>query len=120
MEKNVEKNVEKENVEMKEVKFDEMVNILVKNGLNEEGIEYLKNWFGVRWSKKKEGGRKEEVYKILEESAEGVSVKEIGEKLNISGGNVSSILLYLRRDGVEIVSIDGKKILKKYLGNLVK
>lgn len=56
------------------------------------------------FKKVKEGdGRKMEVKKILEEvGSEGVSILEIGKRLNISAKNVSSILCYLRKDGMKI------------------
>ena len=111
----------KDKKSLDEVKFKEMVDELVESGdVSEKGKEVLIEWFGMRWKKNSKRGRKEEVLEILEESKEGVSLKEIGEQLGISSENVSSIIMYLRRDGVEIVSVDKKKALKKYLVNLFK
>lgn len=56
------------------------------------------------FKKVKEGdGRKIEVKKILEEvGSEGISIMDIGKRLNISAKNVSSILTYLRKTGMKI------------------
>lgn len=56
------------------------------------------------FKKVKEGdGRKMEVKRILEEvGSEGISIMEIGKRLNISAKNVSSILTYLRKMGMKI------------------
>lgn len=57
-------------------------------------------------------GRKKEVRDILE-SGERYSIREIGEKLGISDKNVSSILSYLRKDGLKICTdSDGKKFVE--------
>lgn len=56
------------------------------------------------FKKVKDGdGRKTEVKKILEDvGSEGISIMEIGKRLNISAKNVSSILTYLRKTGMKI------------------
>lgn len=106
---------------LEEIKFKEMVEELVESGdVSDKGKNVLIEWFGMRWKKSDKRGRKDEVLEILEESKEGISLKEIGEKLKISSENASSVVMYLRKDGIEIVSVDKKKILKKYLGNLFK
>ena len=57
-------------------------------------------------------GRKEELRKILEDGGR-YSIRELGEKMGISDKNVSSILSYLRRDGLKICTdSDGKKFVE--------
>lgn len=46
-------------------------------------------------------------------TVEGISVSDIGEILGISAKNVSSYLSYLRRQGFEIWTCNGKKYLKE-------
>lgn len=58
-------------------------------------------------------GRKKEVRDILEEGGR-YSIKEIGERLNISDKNVSSILSYLRKSGMKICTdYEGRKYIEK-------
>lgn len=65
--------------------------------------------------KGKEGKRKGEVLGILKEEREGISVKEIGERLGIKGSNVNSVVMELRKEGVDILSINRKMILGEYV-----
>ena len=58
-------------------------------------------------------GRKEELFRILE-SGERYSIRELGEKMGISDKNISSLLSYLRKGGVKIVTDwEGKKYIEK-------
>ena len=52
----------------------------------------------------KGGGRKEEVLNMLKEGV--YSIKELGVEIGISSRNVSSIVSYLRDDGIEFREIN--------------
>ena len=60
-----------------------------------------------------EGGRKEELIVLL--SNEGrLSIKDISGKMGISAKNVSSLLMYLKKDGVRICTdCEGRKFVEK-------
>ena len=54
-------------------------------------------------TKKPRHDRKKQVFEILERE-EVTTIKKIADELNITHRNVSSIICYLRKDGVNIVS----------------
>ena len=93
----------------------EMVKGFVENMNSEERKEFLKELSKeVRVSFGDEGGRKSEVRKLLEENKEGISIMEIGERLGMSNKNVSSILSYLRKDGLKLgTRSDGRKYIEE-------
>lgn len=109
------------NNEVKEIKMEkmeviEMVKGFVENMSGEERREFLKELSKeVRVSFGDEGGRKKEVRELLENSGEeGISIFEIGEKLGMSNKNVSSILSYLKKDGLKLMTrSDGKKVIER-------
>lgn len=108
------------NNEVKEIKMEkmeviEMVKGFVENMGSEERKEFLKELCKeVKVSFGDDGGRKSEVKKLLEENKEGISIMEIGERLNISNKNVSSILSYLRKDGLRLgTRSDGRKYIEE-------
>ena len=108
------------NNEVKEIKMEkmeviEMVKGFVSEMNGEERKEFLKELCKeVKVSFGDEGGRKSEVRKLLEENKEGISIMEIGERLNISNKNVSSILSYLRKDGLKLgTRSDGRKYIEE-------
>ena len=70
--------------------------------LNEKELEELMSGKGVSGRGKK-SGRKEEIFGMLKEGV--WSIKELGVELGISNRNVSSILSYLRDDGIEFREI---------------
>ena len=89
---------------------------VVKNYVEEngnEGIKELKEGLKEILVIDRGEGRKKEVRDILEEGGR-YSVREIGERLNISDKNVSSILSYLRKSGLKIwTDYEGKKYIEK-------
>lgn len=62
-----------------------------------------------------DGGRKAEVRELLEQAREeGISIAEIAERMGISNKNVSSILTYLKKDGLKLLTrSDGRKVIEK-------
>lgn len=106
--------------EVKENKMErmEVINVVkgfVENMNSEERKEFLKELSKeVKVSFGDEGGRKSEVRKLLEENREGISIMEIGERLGMSNKNVSSILSYLRKDGLRLgTRSDGRKYIEE-------
>lgn len=89
---------------------------VVKNYVEEngnEGIKELKDGLKEILVIDRGEGRKKEVRDILEEGGR-YSIREIGERLNISDKNVSSILTYLRKSGLKICTdYEGKKYIEK-------
>lgn len=89
---------------------------VVKNYVEEngnEGIKELKEGLKEILVIDRGEGRKKEVRDILEEGGR-YSIREIGERLNISDKNVSSILSYLRKSGLKICTdYEGKKYIEK-------
>lgn len=89
---------------------------VVKNYVEEngnEGIKELKEGLKEILVIDRGEGRKKEVRDILEEGGR-YSIREIGERLNISDKNVSSILSYLRKGGLKICTdYEGKKYIEK-------
>lgn len=93
----------------------EMVKGFMSEMNGEERKEFLKELSReLKISFGDEGGRKSEVRKLLEENKEGISIIEIGEKLGMSNKNVSSILSYLRKDGMKLgTRSDGRKYIEE-------
>lgn len=62
-----------------------------------------------------DGGRKAEVRELLEQAgATGISIQEIAERLNTTNKNISSVLTYLRKDGMKLMTrSDGRKVIEK-------
>ena len=123
------KEMEMENVkEVKEVKEMEMEKGNVAVALMWEDI--MEKLRGMKWDNEKikelrsfvkglklergeEGGRKEELVGLLKEDGR-LNIKEIGEKMGISAKNVSSLLMYLKKDGVRICTdCEGRKFIEK-------
>ena len=92
---------------------------MVKGFMSEMNVEERKEFLKelsreLKISFGDEGGRKSEVRKLLEENKEGISILEISERLNISSKNVSSILSYLRKDGMRLgTRSDGRKYIEE-------
>ena len=93
----------------------EMVKGFMSEMNGEERREFLKELSReLKISFGDDGGRKSEVRKLLEENKEGISILEISERLNISSKNVSSILSYLRKDGMRLgTRSDGRKYIEE-------
>jgi len=61
----------------------------------------------------KEGGRKDEMRKLLE-GGERYKISELSKILGISDKNVSSLLSYLRKDGLKIcIDSEGRRFIEK-------
>ena len=92
----------------------EMVKGFVSEMNGEERKEFLKELSRELKISFGDDGRKGEVRKLLEENRDGISIIEIGEKLGISNKNVSSILSYLRKDGLRLgTRSDGRKYIEE-------
>lgn len=101
-------------VKMERVEIIEMVKNFVENMENDERKEFLKELSKEIRVSFGDEGRKGEVRKLLEENKDGISIKEIGERLNISNKNVSSILSYLKKDGLRLgTRSDGRKYIEE-------
>lgn len=102
--------------EMERIEVINVVKGFVENMNSEERKEFLKELSKeVKVSFGDEGGRKKEVRELLENSgSEGISIFEIGEKLGMSNKNVSSVLSYLRKDGLKLMTrSDGRKVIER-------
>lgn len=94
--------------------FGDIMGALRGMKLNNEEIKELRAFVkGLKLERGEEGGRKEELIVLL--SNEGrLNIKEIGEKMGISAKNVSSLLMYLKKDGVRICTdCEGRKFIEK-------
>ena len=68
---------------------------------------------GLKLERGEEGGRKEELIDLLNREGR-LNIKEIGGKMGISAKNVSSLLMYLKKDGVRICTdCEGRKFIEK-------
>lgn len=108
-------NNEVEENKMERSEVIEMVKGFMNEMNGEERKEFLKELSReLKISFGDEGGRKSEVRKLLEENREGISIMEIGERLGMSNKNVSSILSYLRKDGLRLgTRSDGRKYIEE-------
>lgn len=97
------------------MKNSEILEMLVENGVDGKVIEELKE--KMRNSRRVVGVNSERFQQVLgvlrNNKEEGISVSDIGEILGISAKNVSSYLCYLRKNGFEIWTLDGKKFLRE-------
>ena len=96
---------------MKEIleKVKEFVEV---NGDNKDIMKEFKEGLKEILKVEKGEGRKGELREILM-SGERMSIKEIGEKMGISDKNVSSLLSYLRKEGMKICTdSDGRKFVE--------
>ena len=75
-----------------------------------EVVELVKQYFSELGVNKEGDGRKAQVLECLEI---GMTTKEIAEKIGIKATNVASVLMALKKDGIEIVRIYGKMVLAK-------
>ena len=75
-----------------------------------EVIELVKLYFSELGVNKEGDGRKAQVLECLEI---GMTTKEIAEKIGIKATNVASVLMALKKEGTQIVRIDGKMVLAK-------
>ena len=75
-----------------------------------EVVELVKQYFSELGVNKEGDGRKAQVLECLEV---GMTTKEIAEKIGIKATNVASVLMALKKDGVQVIRIDGKMVLAK-------
>lgn len=82
--------------------------------LNNDEIKELRSFVkGLKLERGEEGGRKEELIDLLNREGR-LNIKEIGGKMGISAKNVSSLLMYLKKDGVRICTdCEGRKFIEK-------
>lgn len=96
---------------MKEI-FEKVKEFVEVNGENKEMMKEFKEGLKEILKVEKGEGRKGEVRELLN-SGERMSIREISEKLGVSDKNVSSILSYLRKDGLKICTdSEGRKFVE--------
>lgn len=108
------KEMVKNEMEGVDMNFAGVMDALKGMKLNNDEIKELRSFVkGLKLEKKEEGGRKEELIVLL--SNEGrLNIKEISEKMGISAKNVSSLLMYLKKDGVRVCTdCEGRKFIEK-------
>lgn len=94
--------------------FGDIMDVLRGMKLNNEEIKELRAFVkGLKLERGEEGGRKEELIDLLNKEGR-LNIKEIGGKMGISAKNVSSLLMYLKKDGVRICTdCEGRKFIEK-------
>lgn len=108
------KEMVKNEMEGVDMNFAGVMDVLKGMKLNNDEIKELRSFVkGLKLERGEEGGRKEELTVLL--SNEGrLSIKEISGKMGISAKNVSSLLMYLKKDGVRICTdCEGRKFIEK-------
>lgn len=111
-----ENNENNEGVKMEKTELFELVKGFVADMDNEGRKEFMKELAKeVRVAFGDDGGRKAEVRELLEQAgATGISIQEMADKLNTTNKNISSILTYLRKDGMKLMTrSDGRKVIEK-------
>lgn len=93
----------------------EIIELLKEKGVDEKVIDELAATMKAsRRTVSANSERCQQVLTVLRRNAvEGISVADIAELLNMTAKNVSSYLSYLRRQGFEIWTCNGKKYLKE-------
>ena len=108
------KEMVKNEMEGVDMNFAGVMDALKGMKLNNDEIKELRSFVkGLKLERGEEGGRKEELIDLL--NMEGrLNIKEIGGKMGISAKNVSSLLMYLKKDGVRICTdCEGRKFIEK-------
>ena len=111
-----ENNENNEGVKMEKTELFELVKGFVADMDNEGRKEFMKELAKeVRVAFGDDGGRKAEVRELLEQAGTtGISIQEMADKLNTTNKNISSILTYLRKDGMKLMTrSDGRKVIEK-------
>ena len=75
-----------------------------------EVVELVKQYFSELGVNKEGDGRKAQVLECLKT---GMTTKQIAEAIGIKATNVASVLMALKKEGTQIVRIDGKMVLKE-------
>lgn len=101
-------------MEVKGMNFGDIMGVLKGMKLNNDEIKELRSYVkGLKLERGEEGGRKEELIDLLNREGR-LNIKEIGGKMGISAKNVSSLLMYLKKDGVRICTdCEGRKFIEK-------
>ena len=102
-------------MEVKGMNFGDIMGVLKGMKLNNDEIKELRSFVkGLKLERGEEGGgRKEELIDLLNREGR-LNIKEIGGKMGISAKNVSSLLMYLKKDGVRICTdCEGRKFIEK-------
>ena len=111
-----ENNENNEGVKMEKTELFELVKGFVADMDNEGRKGFMKELAKeVRVAFGDDGGRKAEVRELLEQAgATGISIQEMADKLNTTNKNISSILSYLRKDGMKLMTrSDGRKVIEQ-------
>lgn len=96
---------------MKEI-FEKVKEFVEVNGENKDIMKEFKEGLKEILKVEKGEGRKGELKEILN-SGERYSIKELSEKMGVSDKNISSLLSYLRKDGMKICTdSDGRKFVE--------
>lgn len=108
------KEMVKNEMEGVDMNFAGVMDVLKGMKLNNDEIKELRSFVkGLKLERGKEGGRKEELIDLLNKEGR-LNIKEIGGKMGISAKNVSSLLMYLKKDGVGICTdCEGRKFIEK-------
>ena len=101
-------------MEVKGMNFGDIMGALKGMKLNNDEIKELRAFVkGLKLERGEEGGRKEELIDLLNREGR-LNIKEIGGKMGISAKNVSSLLMYLKKDGVRLwTDCEGRKFIEK-------
>lgn len=101
-------------IEVKGMNFGDIMGVLKGMKLNNDEIKELRSYVkGLKLERGEEGGRKEELIDLLNREGR-LNIKEIGGKMGTSAKNVSSLLMYLKKDGVRICTdCEGRKFIEK-------
>lgn len=108
------KEMVKNEMEGVDMNFAGVMDALKGMKLNNDEIKELRSFVkGLKLERGEEGGRKEELIDLLNREGR-LNIKEIGGKMGISAKNVSSLLMYLKKDGVRICTdCEGRKFIEK-------
>ena len=112
--KEMEMEMEKRNDAAVELMWEDIMEKLRGTRWDNEKIKALRAFVkGLKLERGEEGGRKEELIDLL--NIEGrLSIKDISNRMGISAKNVSSLLMYLKKDGVRICTdCEGRKFIEK-------
>lgn len=108
------KEMVKNEMEGVDMNFAGVMDVLKGMKLNNDEIKELRSFVkGLKLERGEEGGRKEELIDLLNREGR-LNIKEIGGKMGISAKNVSSLLMYLKKDGVRICTdCEGRKFIER-------
>lgn len=108
------KEMVKNEMEGVDMNFAGVMDALKGMKLTNDEIKELRSFVkGLKLERGEEGGRKEELIDLLNREGR-LNIKEIGGKMGISAKNVSSLLMYLKKDGVRICTdCEGRKFIER-------